>query len=173
MEVGGEGSCLFLAMEAAVPGMFAVQLRKEVVRRMRDDGEITMEYAQEMMEAGTSGTDMEIQRIAIVVGRQVTVVVMRPREGEEVVQVVTPEHHDGDITIVHRPGHFNSTEVVEWRLNERGRRCVRRAAALALFKLRMAQEAACKLSVWRQRQLHSALELSKTKSKQHNVLQEM
>jgi hypothetical protein len=100
---------------------------------MRDDGATTPEHAQKMLKAETWGTDREIQRIAAMIRRQVTVVVMRPREGEEVVQVFTPEHHEGSITIVHRPGHFNSTEVVEWRLNERGRRCMKRAA-VALFK---------------------------------------
>ena len=60
VEVGNKGSCLFLAVEAAVPGMSAVQLRKEVVRRMQDDGEITMEYAREMLKAGTWETDREI-----------------------------------------------------------------------------------------------------------------
>ena len=77
-----------------------------VVKKMRDDGAVTPAYAQEMLKAETWGTDREIQRIAAVVRRQVTVVVMRPREGEEVVQVFTPEHHDGSITIIHRPGHL-------------------------------------------------------------------
>ena len=70
VEVGGEGSCVFLAVEAAVPGMSAGRLREEVVRGMQDDGEITMEYAQEMMKAETWGTDREIQKIAEAVRRQ-------------------------------------------------------------------------------------------------------
>ena len=37
-------------------------------------------------------------------------------------------------------------------------------AAAALFKLRMAQEVARRLSVWRHRQLHSALELSRARA---------
>ena len=96
---------------------------------MRDDGAATPEYAQEMLKAETWRTDRVIQRIAAVIRRQVTVVVMRPTEGEEVAHVFTPEHHEGSITIVHRPGHFNSTEVVEWRLNERGRRRMKRGGA--------------------------------------------
>ena len=167
VEVGGEGSCLFLAVKGAMRGngasMSAAQLRERVAVEMRDDGATTPEYAKQMLEAATWGTDREIQRIAAVIRRQVTVVVMRPREGEEVVQVFTPEHHEGSITLVHRPGHFNSTEVVEWRLNERGRRCMRRAA-VALFELRMAQEVARRLSVWKQRQLRSAMELSKERA---------
>ena len=92
-----------------------------------------------------------------------TVVVMRPRDGEEVVQIFTPDHHAGDITIMHRLGHFNSTEVVEWSLNERGRRCMKRAAVV-LFKLRMAQEVARRLSAWKQMQLHNALELDRARA---------
>ena len=72
--------------------MSAAQLREKVAVEMRDDGTATPEYAQEMLKAETWGTDREIQRIAAVIRRQVTVVVMRPSEGEEVVQVFTPEH---------------------------------------------------------------------------------
>ena len=85
---------------------------------------------------------------------------MRPRHGEDMVRVFTPEHHEGNITIVHRPWHFNATEAIALRLNERGRRCMKRVA-VALFKLRMAQEVERRLSVWKQRQLRSKLELSR------------
>ena len=62
VKVGGRGSCLFLVVEAAVPGKSAERLREEAVRGMQDDGEVTMEYAQEMIKSETWGTDREIAR---------------------------------------------------------------------------------------------------------------
>ena len=160
VEMAGEGDCLFSAVKSAVRSsgleMSAEQLRERVAVEVQDGSTAMPGYANGMLRAGTWGADGGILQIAAVIRRQVTVVVMRPRKGEEVVQVYTPRHHDGDITIMHRPGQF--TEMSKWRLNEQGRRCTRRAA-VALFGLRMAREMTHRMRIWRRRQLRSALEL--------------
>ena len=148
----GDGSCLFLAVQRARSdkgaGESAAGLRERVVDGMQRAGAATPEYANHMLEAGTWGTDKEIMGIAEEIRMVGTVVVMRPRQGEKVVQVFRPEHHDGNVTIVYRPGHFNAArptdgELTGWELhvlNARGRKCMRRAAA-AMGEMRVWQRA--------------------------------
>ena len=134
----------------------AAKLRERTVERMRSTGAATSEYANKMLKSGTWGTEQEIMAIAEEIRMEMTVVVMRPRQGEEVIQVFRPEHHDGSMTIVYRPGHFNATvaangEITGWEmhaLNTRGRRCMRRATA-AMEKMRVWHEAARRICMWK------------------------
>ena len=60
-----------------------------------------------------------------------------------------PAVHDARMVVVNRPGHFNATAVREWKLNERGRRTLRRITGIVVSAgLRAA--ARFGLSQWRQ-----------------------
>jgi len=145
------GDCVFEAIcDTEKDGQFgAAGLREEVVQNLLEKGEITAQYAEEMSKQGTWATDKELMEAANIVRRRITVVVMRPRMGEEVLQYFEPEFHDGDIMVVARPGHMNATRRSEWRLNERSRRMVRRVlnAVAAANASAVMQH---RISTWRQ-----------------------
>ena len=125
---------------------------------MRSTGAATSEYADKMIESGTWCTEKEIMAIVEEIGMEMTVVMMRPRKEEKVIQVFRPIHHNGNMTIVYKPGHFNATmamngEITEWEkhaaINARGRKHIRKATAV-IRKAYMWHEAARIICVWKQ-----------------------
>ena len=119
-------------------------------------------------KTNTWSSEVKIMDIAKAIRRKITVVVMRPRKNEKVIQVFEPEHHDSDIYIIHRPGQFNAAvpaggELTGWELGElntRGKRCVRRMVK-TIMMMRRQRVAAKKVCIWRQRQISSTRERRK------------
>ena len=161
MQMPDEGDCAFEAVCAMLPRnseWSPETLREAVVDELLRDGVISLEYASVMRKAGTWATDVEMMRAAQIVRRLIVVVVMRPRMTpggveQEVVQEFEPAVHDARMVVVSRPGHFNATAVREWKLNERGRKTLRKITGIVVYA-GLKAAARLGLSQWRQRMDH-------------------
>jgi len=142
VQMPGEGNCAFGAVCAMLPKSSKWNpgsLRRAVVDELLRDEVVSLEYASVMRQEGTWATDVEMMRAAQMVRRLIVMVVMRPRVTpggvqQEVIQVFEPAVHDAiaRMVVVNRPGHFNATAVREWKLNERGRRTLRRITGIVV-----------------------------------------
>ena len=114
LQDGKGGNCCFrsLAAEAGWGEERHKEMREAAAEKMREEGMATDAGCDLMRQLGTWGNTKAIKAVSMIIGMEVTVAVMHPREGEPAMQTVgrTDDRTKKArrMTIVFRDEHFNS-----------------------------------------------------------------